>query len=275
MLGVYTIVKAAEHGWGSLHTAGLGAASVALLAAFVARQARAADPLMPLRLFRSRSVAGANAVQVLTVAGMFAMFFLGTLYMERVLGFDPLEIGFAFLPSAVTMGICSAGLSAQLNARVGARRTLLAGLGLLVAGLVLFARLPVDGAYLVDVLPATILVGVGAGLTFPSLMTLAMAGAAPAEAGLASGLVNTTAQVGGALGLAVLATLSTSRTQALLAAGDAAPAALTGGYRLAFIVGAGLVLAAIAVAATVLRTPRSAAASGAPHVAAVPEPGRA
>jgi EmrB/QacA subfamily drug resistance transporter len=263
MLGVYTIVKATEYGWASAHTLGLGAASLALLGAFVVRQARAANPLMPLRIFRSRTVSGANLVQVVVVAGMFGMFFMGTLYMERVLGFDPLEIGLAFLPSTVAMGIFSAGVSARLNARFGARTTLVPALVLVLAGLVLFARAPIDGSYAVDVLPAVVVLGIGAGLAFPSLMMLAMSGATPADSGLASGLVNTTAQVGGALGLAVLATLATSRTEDLVAAGESAPAALTSGYHLAFVVGAGLVIAGIGIALAMLRPERVAATQAA------------
>ena len=259
MLGVYTIVKAGDYGWGSLHTLGLGAASLALLIGFIARQARAANPLMPLRIFRSRNVSGANLVQVVAVAGMFGMFFMGTLYMERVLGFDPLEIGLAFLPATIVMGIFSAGLSARLNQRFGARTTLIPALGAVVLGLALFARVPVDGSYAVDVLPAMILMGIGAGTAFPSLMTLAMSGATQADSGLASGLVNTTAQVGGALGLAVLATLATSRTDDLVASGEPTASALTGGYQLAFIVGAALVAAGIVIALTWLRPEGEAA----------------
>ena len=259
MLGVYTIVKASEYGWGSLHTLGLGAASLALLGAFILRQARAVNPLMPLRVFRSRNVSGANLIQVVTVAGLFGMFFLGTLYLQRVLGFDPLEIGFAFLPATIVMGICSAGLSARVNMRFGARVTVIPALGFLVVGLVLFARGPVDGSYLSDVLPPVILIGIGAGLAFPSLMTLAMSGATQADAGLASGLINTTAQVGGALGLAVLATLSASRSEDLLAEGRSPASALTSGYHLAFVIGAALVVVGIVLAVTVLR-PESEAA---------------
>ncbi|HZN89440.1 MAG TPA: MFS transporter [Thermoleophilaceae bacterium] len=264
MLGVYTIVKASEFGWGATRTLGLGAVSLALLAAFIVRQARAANPLMPLHIFRSRNVSGANLVQVVVVAGMFGMFFMGTLYLERVLGFDPLEIGFAFLPATIVMGIFSAGLSARLNERYGARVTLVPALVFVLMGLVLFARAPVDGTYLADVLAPVILVGIGAGLAFPSLMTLAMSGATPADAGLASGLVNTTAQVGGALGLAVLATLATSRTGDLLASGEGTASALTGGYRLAFLVGAGLVVAGIGIALTVLRSERAPQADARP-----------
>jgi EmrB/QacA subfamily drug resistance transporter len=263
MLGVYTIVKATEHGWASAHTLGLGAASLVLLAAFVARQARASNPLMPLRILRSPNVSGANMVQIVVVAGMFGMFFMGTLYMERVLGFDPLQIGLAFLPATLMMGIFSAVVSARLNSRFGARTTLVPALVLVLAGLVLFARAPVDGSYAIDVLPAVVVLGIGAGLAFPSLMMLAMSGATPADSGLASGLVNTTAQVGGALGLAVLATLATSRTEDLMAGGESAPAALTSGYHLAFVVGAGLVIAGIGIALALLRPEGRAAAEAA------------
>jgi EmrB/QacA subfamily drug resistance transporter len=254
MLGVYTIVKpAADYGWGSGRTLGLGALSLVLLAGFVAREATARRPLIPLRIFRSRNVTGANTIQVLTVAGMFGMFFLGSLYLRRVLHYDALEIGLAFLPVTITMGTLSIRYSERLIMRFGARATLLPGLGLVVAGLVLFARVPVNGSYVKDVLPTMILLGTGVGSCFPALMTIAMSGATQSEAGLASGLVNTTAQVGGALGLAVLATLSTSHSNKLLAHGSSTPAALTSGYHLAFWIAAALVLAAIAVAVTVLQ----------------------
>jgi predicted MFS family arabinose efflux permease len=256
MLGVYTILEAGSHGWGSLHTLGLGAVSLALLFAFVARQARVSNPLMPLRLFRSRNVAGANAVQALFVAGMFGMFFLGALYLQRVLGYDALEVGLAFLPVTLVIGTLSLGFSERLNTRFGPKATLLPSLVLIAAGLVLFARAPVGGDYVTDVLPGMVLLGLGAGVSFPSLMTLAMSGATPSDAGLASGLVNTTLQVGGAIGLAVLATLATTRTQHLLSAGDGSAAALTGGYHLAFIIAAGLVVAALVVAITVLSSGR-------------------
>jgi EmrB/QacA subfamily drug resistance transporter len=259
MLGVYTIVKpAAELGWGAGRTLVLGALALVLLAAFVAREATAAQPLMPLRIFRSRQVAGANLVQALSVAGMFGMFFLGALYLQRVEGYDALEIGLAFMPVTLVMGTLSLRYSEKLIMRFGAQGMLVPGLALIAAGLVLFAQAPVDGAYVTDVLPVMILLGAGAGICFPSLMTLAMSGVSPTEAGLASGLVNTTVQVGGALGLAVLATLSASHTESLAGRGESAAAALTGGYHLAFYIGAGLVLAAIAVAITVLRPQRRA-----------------
>ena len=258
MLGVYTIVGTVDHGWGSAHTLGFGAAAVALLAGFVARQATASRPLVPLRIFRSRNVSGANVVQALMVAGMFGMFFMGTLYLQRVLGYDAVQTGAAFLPVSVGIGVLSLGFSARLITRLGARAVLLPGLVLLVAGLVLLTGAPVGGDYVTDLLPALVLLGVGAGIAFPALVTLAMSGATAADSGLASGLVNTTQQVGGALGLAVLATLSTSRSNHLLADGESAASALTGGYHLAFAIGAGLVIAAIVVAALVLRSERVA-----------------
>jgi EmrB/QacA subfamily drug resistance transporter len=258
MLGVYTIVGTVDHGWGSAHTLGFGVAAVALLAGFVARQATASRPLVPLRIFRSRNVSGANVVQALMVAGLFGMFFMGTLYLQRVLGYDAVQTGAAFLPVSVGIGVLSLGFSARLITRLGARAVLLPGLVALVAGLVLLTGAPVGGDYVTDLLPALVLLGVGAGIAFPALVTLAMSGATPADSGLASGLVNTTQQVGGALGLAVLATLSTSRSNHLLADGESAASALTGGYHLAFAIGAGLVIAAIVVAALVLRSERVA-----------------
>jgi EmrB/QacA subfamily drug resistance transporter len=262
MLGVYTIVKpAAESGWGSPTTLVLAAVSLALVAAFLVREAHARTPLIPLRIFRSRNVSGANAIQALLVAGMFSVFFLGTLYLREVLGFDALEIGLAFLPTTLVMGTLSLRYSERLLMRFGPRATLLPGLVLIAGGLFLFARVPVDGEYVTDVLPAAVLMGTGVGVSMAALMTLAMSDVSPSEAGLASGLVNTTAQVGGALGLAVLATLSTTRSGHLLARGVSEHAALTSGYRLGFLVGAGLVVAAIVVAITVLKpTPKPAAA---------------
>jgi EmrB/QacA subfamily drug resistance transporter len=253
MLGTYTILEVSEVGWGATQTLVLGAISLALGAAFILRQARIANPLMPLRLFRSRNVSGANALQALLVAGMFAMFFLGALYMQEILGYDPLEVGLAFLPATLVMGTLSLGYSEKLIMRFGPRRTLMPGLVLLIGGLLVFALTPVDGNYATDLLPAMILVGVGIGTSFPSLMTVAMSGATKSDSGLASGLVNTSAQVGGAIGLAVLATLATERTDGLLADGVSNDAALNSGFHLAYLVGAGLVAIALAIAITVLR----------------------
>ena len=254
MLGVYTILQVGEQGWASTQTLGLGGVSVALVAAFVARQARIPNPLMPLRLFRSRNVAGANGAMALLVAGMFAMFFLGALYLQRILGYDPLEVGLAFLPATIVMGTISLRYSERLIMRFGPKATLLPGMVSIAAGLLLFARTPVDGSYLTDVVPAVVLIGLGAGLSFPSLMTLAMSGATPSDSGLASGLINATVQVGGAIGLAVLATIATERTTGLRVDGESAASALNSGYHLAYVVGAVLVTAAAGVALMVLRS---------------------
>jgi EmrB/QacA subfamily drug resistance transporter len=264
MLLVYTIVDpAAELGWGAGRTLLLVGVSLALLAAFVVRQATARNPLIPLRIFRSRNVSGANLIQVVSVAGMFSMFFMGSLYMQRVLGYDALQIGFAFLPATVIMGVLSLGYSHKLVMRYGARTVMVPAFALVMAGLVLFTQAPVDGGYAEHVLPTMVLFGIGGGLGFPALMTIAMSDVAPQDAGLASGLVNTTAQVGGALGLAVLATLATTRTGDLAASGDSLPAALTGGYHLAFTIAALLMAVAILVAMFVLQSDRPAARAGA------------
>jgi EmrB/QacA subfamily drug resistance transporter len=261
MVGVFTIVKpAAEDGWGSANALLFAALSLVLLVAFIAREATARNPLIPLRIFRSRNVSGANAVQALLVAGMFGMFFLGSLYMQRVLGYDALEIGLAFLPATLVMGTLSLRFSEPIITRFGARNALIPGLLLIGAGLALFSRAPVDGNYWRDVFPVMLIMALGIGVSFPSLMTLAMSGATREDAGLASGLVNTSAQVGGALGLAVLATVSATRTDHLKAAGKATASALTGGYHLAFLIGAGLCLAALAVVLTVIQPEKKAAA---------------
>jgi EmrB/QacA subfamily drug resistance transporter len=253
MIGVYTIIEpAAHHGWGDPRTVRLGGASLALIAAFVWREATAANPLVPLRIFRSRVVTSANVVQALTVAGMFGMFFLGVLYLQGVLGYDALRTGLAFLPTTLVMGGLSLRYSERLMTRFGPQRVLLPGLGLIAAGLALFARVPVDGHYLTDVLPSALLLGTGVGVAFPALATLAMSGATGEDAGLASGLINTTTQVGAAVGLAVLATLSDARTSEFLRDGVPAAAAMTGGYRLGFLIAAALVAVAIAVAVPVL-----------------------
>jgi EmrB/QacA subfamily drug resistance transporter len=257
MIGVYTIVKTTDYGWNSAHTIGLGAVAIVLLAGFVVRQATAANPLVPLRIFRSRQVSAANIINILTVAGMLGMFFLGVLYLQRVLGYDELQTGLAFLPVALAIGGLSVGLSARLVTRFGSRPMMLVGLVLSASGLALLTRLPVDGQYLVDLFPSMLLLGVGMGLFFPAVVTLAMSDATADNSGLASGLVNTSQQVGGALGLAVLAAVATSRTERLLAGGEGAATALLGGYRLAFAISAILVLVAAVVTATVLRRPVS------------------
>ena len=248
MLGVYTILGITEHGWASNRTLGLGGIAAVLLVAFLVRQARVPNPLMPLRLFRSRNVTGSNIVMAMLVVGMFGLFFLGALYLQRILGYSPLEVGLAFLPSTVVMGIVSLRFSQPLAMKYGPRNTLIPALVMIAAGLLLYARTPVDGSFVVDVLPGTVLIGLGAGLSMPPLMTLAMSGVKPEDSGLASGLVNTTVQVGGAIGLAVLATLASERT------GDAtSAAAVNSGYHLAYLIGAAALAAAIVVALVVLK----------------------
>jgi len=273
MLGVYTILEVEQQGWGSTQTLGLGGVAIALIAAFLVRQAMAANPLMPLRLFRSRNVSGANLVQALLVVGMFGMFFLGALYMQRILGYDALEVGLAYLPTTLVMGTMSFRFSAQLNMRYGPKATLIPSMVAIGAGLLLFARTPVDATYVLDLLPPTVLIGVGAGLAFPSLMTLAMSGATPQDSGLASGLVNTSVQVGGAIGLAVLATLASERSDTALAEGESVASALNSGYHLAYLVGAALIGVALVVALRVFRAePATAVESEAAMAAEVAFP---
>jgi predicted MFS family arabinose efflux permease len=253
MLGVYTILGITEHGWTSNRTVGLAGIAAVLLAAFLGRQARIENPLMPLRLFRSRNVTGSNLVMAMIVVGMFGLFFLGALYLQRILGYTPLEVGLAFLPSTVMMGIVSLRASQPLIMRHGPQRVLVPSLLATIAGLLLFARTPVDGHFVVDILPATLLIGLGAGLSTPAVIALAMSGATPEDSGLASGLVNTTVQVGGAIGLAVLATLASERT------GDGtSAAALNSGYHLAYLIGAGALVVAVVISLVVLRVPRAA-----------------
>ncbi|HEY2694483.1 MAG TPA: DHA2 family efflux MFS transporter permease subunit [Pseudonocardiaceae bacterium] len=254
MLGVYTIVKpAAEYGWGAPQTLAFGGGAIALLIGFVIREHFAGNPLIPLRIFRSRNVSGANAVQMLAVAGMFGMFVLGVLYLQDVLHYDALETGLAFLPTTVVIGTLSLRYTERLITKFGPRTTLLPGLALIAIGLALFGRAPINGSYLLDVLPAIVPIGVGVGVAFPTLATLAMSGAKEQDAGLASGLVNTTMQVGSALGLALLATLSATRSASLLRQGVDKTMALTEGYQLGFWIGAGFVVVALVVAVLVIR----------------------
>jgi EmrB/QacA subfamily drug resistance transporter len=253
MLAVYAIVNGNEVGWATFRTLGLLAASAVLLAAFLTIESRVQSPLMPLRLFRLRNVATSNVVGVLWAAAMFAWFFLSALYLQLVLGYSPLQVGLAFLPGNLIMAVFSLGLSAKLVMRYGIRAPLGVGLTLAAIGLLLFARAPVDGSFVVDVLPSMILLGIGAGMAFNPVLLAAMSDVDQSEAGLASGVVNTSFMMGGALGLAVLASLAASRTDTLLAAGDDELAALTGGYHVAFLVGAIFALGAAAIGAALLR----------------------
>jgi EmrB/QacA subfamily drug resistance transporter len=254
-LGILAVVNVETHGVGSASTLGVGALAAALLVAFVARQATAPAPLMPLRIFRSRSVAGANVVQILMLAACFTFQVLVALYLQKVLGYSAAETGLAMLPAAVVIGAASIAVSARLTARFGARTVLLAGLVLLVGVLGLLIRVPVHANYLIDLLPVMLLTA-GFGLAQPALTTLAMSDARGDDAGLASGLFNTTQQIGMATGVAVLSTIAAARTDRLLVSGESQAAALTGGYRLAFAVATGLLVAAFMIAFTVLRPPK-------------------
>ncbi|MEO8151833.1 MAG: DHA2 family efflux MFS transporter permease subunit [Rhizobacter sp.] len=253
MLAVYAVVNGNEAGWLSAQTLGLLAAAAVLLAVFIAIESRVAHPLMPLGLFRLRNVAVANVVGVMWAAAMFAWFFISALYMQLVLGYTPMQVGLAFLPANLIMAAFSLGISAKMVMRFGLRRPLGAGLLLAAAGLALFARAPVGGSFIVDVLPGMLLLGLGAGIAFNPMLLSAMSDVAPSESGLASGVVNTAFMMGGALGLAVLASLAAARSEALQTAGTAQQAALNGGYGLAFIFGAGFAAAAGLIGATLIR----------------------
>ncbi|MGW1818822.1 MFS transporter [Streptomyces sp. NPDC002125] len=255
MLGIYTVVKVEEHGWVSTHTLGLGAVSLVLLAGFVVRQATARTPLMPLRVLRSRSVAGANLVQALMVAALFSFQIIVALHLQNVLGYGASATGLALLPAAVVIGSVSLGVSARLNTRFGERTVLLSGIALLIGALGFLTRIPVDARYATDVLPVMLLAA-GFGLALPALTSLGMSGAGKDDAGLASGLFNTTQQIGMAIGVAVLTTLAAARTDRLLGEGHSRAEALTGGYQLAFTIGTGLLVTAFAVAFLVLRPAR-------------------
>jgi EmrB/QacA subfamily drug resistance transporter len=248
MLTVFTIVDTS----GPAVRAALGLFAAALLAAFLVRQQRAADPLVRLAIFRSRALSGGNAVQLLTVAGMLGFQFTAALYLQQALGYAPAQTGFAMLPVPLVIAVVSLAVSGRLIARAGARPVLLAGQVLLVAGLLLLVR-PATGGYLVDVLPSMLVLGLGAGLVLPAVTTVIMSDATPEDAGLASGLANTSQQVGGALGVAVLATLAAARTEQVAATGASDVEALTSGFQMAFAASAVLVAVATVLAATVLR----------------------
>jgi EmrB/QacA subfamily drug resistance transporter len=271
MLAVYAIVNGNEVGWTSARTLGLLTVAGALLGVFLAIEVKTLAPLVPLGLFRRRNVSTANVVGVLWAAAMFAWFFLSALYLQLVLGYRPLEVGLAFLPANLIMALLSLGLSAKLVLRFGIRAPLAAGLLLAAAGLALFARAPVDGAFVVDVLPSMILLGLGAGMALNPVLLAAMSDVDESDAGLASGIVNTSFMMGGALGLAILASLAASRTESLLGSGDDQLAALAGGYHAAFLVGAVFAAAAAALGALLLRAGSSSAVAA--HAEGGEEPG--
>jgi len=264
MLAVYAIVNGQDSGWTSLQTLGLLAIAVALLGLFVLIESRASAPLVPLELFKHRTLATANGVAALLAAAMFSWFFLSALYLQLVLGYDPLDVGLAFLPATILMGAFSLGLSAKVVMRFGIRTPLVAGLALLAAGLLWFARAPVDGTYVTDVLPSMILLALGAGLAFNPLLLAAMGDVSPEQSGLASGLVNTTQMMGGAVGLAVLVSIAAARTADPDDLGD-----LTAGYHAAFLVGAAFAIVGLVLAAALMEAKMPA--MGGHGMEAVPE----
>lgn len=267
LLAVYAVVGANEAGWTSGRTLGLLAVAVVLLGAFIAAEALVAQPLMPLSLFRHRNLAVANVSGVLWAAAMFAWFFMSALYLQLVLGYTPMQVGLSFLPGNLIMAFMSLGASARIVVRWGIRGPFATGLLIAAAGLALFARAPVQGSFVVDVLPAMVLLGVGAGIAFNPMLLAAMNDVEPRDAGLASGVVNTSFMMGGALGLAVLASLAAARTAQAQAAGIAGPLALNAGYQLAFGVGAAFAAGAALLGWIALRrlprTPQVHVAQGA------------
>jgi EmrB/QacA subfamily drug resistance transporter len=260
IVAVYAIINGNQNGWTSAKTLGLLGAAVVVLALFLGIESRVRSPLVPLGLFKKRNIRVSNLVGVLWAAAMFAWFFLSALYLQLVLGYSPLQVGLSFLPANLIMGAFSIGLSAKLVMRFGFRKPLATGLLLAAAGLALFVRVPVDGSVLVDVLPSMILLGFGAGIAFNPVLLAAMSDVEPSESGLASGLVNTSFMMGGALGLAVLASIAASRSHSLRVGGTGELSALTGGYHLAFLVGAAFAAAAAVIGGTLLREAQPMAA---------------
>ncbi len=267
MVAVYAIVNGNNDGWTSGSTLGRFAVALVLFAAFLVIETRVSSPLMPLGLFRRRNLSTASVAGVLWAGAMFAWFFLSALYLQLVLGYSPLQVGLGFLPGNLVMGFLSIAVSAKLVLRYGVRKPLAVGLVFAGIGLLLFARAPVHGGYIVDVLPGMILLGFGAGIAFNPVLFAAMSEVKPEESGLASGIVNTSFMMGGALGLAVLASVAASRTSRLESAGQSTASALTGGYHLAFVVGALFALAAAAIGASLLRTHTAPAHGSEPALA--------
>jgi MFS family permease len=254
MLGVYTIVESSDFGLGSLRTLGLGAVTLGLLVAFVVRQALAQNPILPLRIFGSRKLSAANIVQALMSSAFLGFFFMASLDLQRALGYGPLKIGLAFLPVAVVMGLFSIRFSAQLINRFGPLAVLISGQVVIAMALAILGFGPANADYAVHLLVPLALLGLGGGLSFPSLTIIAMSDAKPSDAGLASGLLNTTGQVGGALGLAVLATIAGTQTSNLVRDGVGIAAALAGGYHLAWLIGAATICITLALTMSFLHT---------------------
>jgi EmrB/QacA subfamily drug resistance transporter len=255
MLGAFAIVKSSDYGLGSARTLGAASASLVLLGSFLAWEARVANPIMPLRILRLRMLMGSSLVRGLLITGMFSAFFLGALYLERVLGYDAIDTGLAFMPLTIAIAAMSMGLSARAVERFGAVQTLAAGLAGIIVGLLLLAVQGVHASYFPGLFFAFLALGLGAGASFLPLLTIGMADAPARDAGLASGIINVSVQLFGAIGLAALGTVATDHTKALSAAGHPLLSALTGGYHLAYFVAASCVGLGVLAACIVLRPP--------------------
>jgi EmrB/QacA subfamily drug resistance transporter len=260
MLAVYAIVNGNEAGWTSKQSIGLLSAALVLLGIFLAIESRIRAPLVPLRLFRSRAISISNIVAVLWAAAMFAWFFISALYLQRVLGYDAMHVGLAFLPANLVMAALSLGLSAKLVMRFGIKIPLATGLLLAALGLALFAGSPLNATLTADVLPGMILLGLGAGIAFNPLLIASMSDVEPSESGLASGLVNTAFMMGGAVGLAILASAAAARTGGLLSEGAPQTVALNGGYHVAFAIGVGCCIVAAILGIALLPSAKTASA---------------
>ena len=253
MVGIYAITQATRYGWASPHTLGLGGAAVLLLVVFVVMEARVENPIMPLRILRIRTLTNSSIVRGFLATGLYSTFFLGALYLEDVLGYSPIRTGLAFLPISVMMGVLSAGITARLVIRFGPKRVLIPGMVAATIGLLLLTGASPRADFLTVVMPGFLLIGLGAGLSFVPLLSIAMSDVPSADAGLGSGIVNVSMQMSAALGLAVLGTIATDHTASLVAAGHAVPSALVGGYQLAFLIAAVCSGVGAVVAAIVLR----------------------
>jgi EmrB/QacA subfamily drug resistance transporter len=255
VLGVYAIVTAAQYGWATTHTLGFGAAAVGLLAAFLALEARIENPILPLRILRLRSLTGASAARAMLATGMFATFFMGALYLQHVKGYNSLGTGLAFLPSTLTLGVLSTGITARLMRSFGPRAMLIPGLATITTALALLATADMNASYFPGIFGGYLLFGIGAGMSFMPLMTIMMAEVPMADAGVASGVANVTMQVGAALGLAALGTISTDYSRTLIGQGQTVVSALAGGYQLGFAIAAACVATALVIVVVVLRSP--------------------
>jgi MFS family permease len=255
MIGVYAIVTAADMGWTSVHTLGFGGLALLLLAAFIVLEARLENPIMPLRILRLRNLTGASAARATLATGMFTTFFLGALYLQHVKGYSAFGTGLAFLPSTIALAVFSLGISARLMRAFGPRAMLIPGLVTIAAALLVLSTADEHANYFPGIFGGFLLFGIGAGLSFMPMLTILMADVPPADAGIASGMSNVTMQVGGAFGLAVLATISGDQTRTLIAQGHSVASALTGGYQLGFAIAAACVAAGVVIAILVLRSP--------------------